>query len=304
MVKLLDPTSVDAEVEALDEVLSPDEEAVAARRFVFDPTTQVGDLSDGGMVGGARVWAGNDKKAKTGRPAARLAWSWNGTETVLPLAWNPEGKRHDGGRHYLLKRHCLCCRNTGFSGRQCPDCAKKNCAQCHGSTDTVTSHLLENGKNVKGWIIPAFYLSKENVPFPARFYGAIPCFLPFCPRTGDRGFLSEEEMRIHAASRHKMEYRAFLEAQAMRRQDETADLRKRIDDLTMELLRLRSNVAVSDNPPPQLLAVSSSSPSAPVATHSIEATAAAPVDSPVPDRMAKARAARKQSGGRRRIAKG
>lgn len=279
MVKLLDPASIDAEVEALDDVLTPDEEVAAARKFAFDPNKQVGDLSDGGQVGGARLWAGNDKKAKIGRPAARLAWSWNGTETVLPLAWNPEGNRHDGGRHYLLKRHCLCCRNTGFSGRQCPACAKNNCAQCRGGTDTLTTHVLENGKSVKGWIIPAFYLTKDSVPFPARFYGEIDCFLPLCPRHGGKGFLTEEEMRIHARSRHRMEYQAFLETQNMRRQDEVADLRRRLDELASAALRGTTTTATVAAPQ-------------------------APAMTPVQERMAKARAAKKQSGGRRRTTKG
>ena len=196
------------------------EEREARESFAIPGTAP--DLSDGGRVGQARITpmqAG--KKLAKGRPAARRAWMWNGTETLLPLAWNPEGTMHDGARKYLLKRHCLCCHTGGFRGLQCPNCVKSNCDKCNASTDPKK-------------IIPNFYLRKEDVPFPQRFYGSINCFLPTCPRRDSKGFLTEQDMRIHAASRHRMEYRAYMESLTAARADEVQSLREKVDALLME----------------------------------------------------------------------
>jgi len=237
VVKLLKPEEIDVEQEAVDQVMTAAEEAAELAQFA--PTSTPGDLSDGGVVNGVRIHPMSGvggEKMKQGRPAARRAWSWNGTESLLTLAWNPEGNRHDGARHYLLKRHCLCCKITGFIGRQCPSCVKSRCVRCNGSADHATPHTLGNGKVVKGWLIPAFYLRPEDVPFPERFYGDVPCFLTMCPRREDRGFKTEEDMRMHAQSRHRMEYAAHLQTQQSRRRDE-------VDMLREELLQLRTQLA-------------------------------------------------------------
>ena len=240
------------------------EEEAASKKFAFTPNP--GDLSDGGIVNGAKLRPNADKRITQGRPAARRAWTWNGTETVLPLAWNPDGNRHDGARHYLLKRHCLCCHAGGFFGRQCRACVQNNCQKCRASTDTVTEQVLENGKTVRGWIIPNFYLRKDDVPFQARFYGGVDCFLQFCPRRGTRGFLTEQDMRIHARSRHRMEYQAHIESQTANRSDQVETLQKRVDDL---MGRLATQTAA---PTPQLQA--------------------APQQTSAQERMTKARAAK------------
>ncbi len=223
MVKLLEANQVDIANEEVDAVMTADEEAIARQRFAR--TENPGDLSDGGMVSGARIrpMQANGRLAERGkpaqgRPAARMAWMWNGTESVLPLAWNPDGTVHDGARRYLLKRHCLCCNESGFRGMQCPVCAKKQCTRCGGSTEPKK-------------IIPCFYLHKKDVPFPSRFYGNISCFLPSCIRTGDRGFLTEEEMRMHARSRHRMEYQAYVETKTAARADQVEILQRRVDEL-------------------------------------------------------------------------
>lgn len=223
MVKLLEANEVDTENEAVDAVLTEAEEGIARRKFAR--TEQPGDLSDGGMVNGAmlRPMQADGRlaergKATQGRPAARRAWMWDGTETVLPLAYQPDGKSHDGARRYLLKRHCLCCNYGGFRGVQCPNCVKNQCNRCGAST-------------VRAKIIPCFYLRQEDVPYPAKFYGSIPCFLSFCIRQGDRGFKTQEEMRMHARSRHRMEYQAYMETLAATRVDEITALRAQVDAL-------------------------------------------------------------------------
>lgn len=230
MVKLLDASEVDPITEQAELLMTEAEEAEAHQRFA--PAAAPGDLSDGGMVGGVRVrpMQGGRTLSK-GRAAARLAWMWNGTESVLPLGWNPEGTRHNAALPYLAKRHCLCCNASGFVGGRCPYCAKTNCTQCMAGTDRAKVHTLENGKTIRGWLIPCFYLRKDDVPFPARFYGPIPCFLALCPRRGERGFLTEQDMRVHAASRHRMEYRAHVETINASRTDELEALRRRVDSL-------------------------------------------------------------------------
>ena len=226
MPRVLQDNEVDLEEEGLDSVLTADEEAAerASLRAVPD---QVGDLTDGGQVGRARVFPmENGQAASKGRAAARRAWTWNGSETLLPLAWNPEGTVHDGARPYLRKKHCLCCHQGGFKGRQCPNCVRNRCVGCGGSTDPKK-------------IIANFYLSKEKVPFPQRFYGDIPCFLPMCPRQGSMGFKADEDMRMHARTAHRMEYESYQEAQQFRRADETESLRRRLDEMGSLLMRAR-----------------------------------------------------------------
>ena len=169
---------------------------------------------------------------------------WNGTETDLPLAWNPEGNGHDGARHYLLKRHCLCCHTGGFFGRQCKNCIKSNCSRCQASTDTASVQTFTNGKTVKGWIIPNFYLKQEDVPYQAKFYGSVDCVIEFCPRRGGMGFLTEQGMRIHAETRHRLEYKAHLESKAAGKADQVEILQQRVDDL----LALQARQAVQAAP--------------------------------------------------------
>lgn len=233
MVKVLEATEIDP-LEELNVAMTPEEEAEAMNKFA--PVDNPGDLSDGGMVGGVKLtpmsgWGGTP--LQQGRPAALRAWMWNGTESMLPLAYNPEGTQHDYAMHYRRKRHCLCCGTGGFfitrRSPGCPNCIKINCDQCRASTDTTKAHELASGKTIKGWIIPNFYLSKEQVPFPVRFYGSIPCFLEFCPRRGMRGFLTYQAMVMHADSLHRMEWRAELQAQASARTDEVETLRRRLD---------------------------------------------------------------------------
>ena len=214
MPRVVEATEVDTDEDRVDADLDE-----GAGFQPFSPLDTAPDLTDGGKLGGVKVFPTRDhKKQAKGRPAARRAWMWNGTESLLPLAWNPDGTMHDGARRYFQKKHCLCCRTGGFRGKQCPNCVKSNCDQCGASTDPKK-------------VIPCFYLSKERVPFPARFYGSINCFLEFCPRRDGKGFLTEQDMRVHARTRHKMEYQAHMESQTASRTDEVASLREQVNSL-------------------------------------------------------------------------
>ena len=237
MVKVLEPNQVDEVNEQVDAVLTLDEERIAARLGHYDQSQAAPDLSDGGMVGGVRVRPNRDKNITQGRPAARRAWMWNGTESLLPLAWNPDGTVHDGGRRYLTKRHCICCHSGGFRGVFCPNCRKNNCDKCRGS-------------NVAKNIIPNFYLRKEDVPFPTRFFGSINCFLDMCPRRDSKGFLTEQDMRVHARSRHRMEYQAYTETIAEKRRDDMDVLKQQVADLLAER-RSNGNTVAQERTPAQ-----------------------------------------------------
>ena len=214
--RLLDENDIDQIAESLDNEMTAVEEEDAFARVSF--SGQAGDLSDGGRVGGVTLHpmsGQGGKRIEVGRAAARRAWMWDGTESLLPLAWNPEGTRHDGARHYLLKRHCLCCGASGFTGL-CKACVNSTCQHCRGGS-------------IPEKIIPNFYLRKNQVPYPVRFFGDIPCFLPFCPRQGTQGFKTPEDMRIHARTRHRMEYQAHMDTMAANRSDEVDVLRARLD---------------------------------------------------------------------------
>lgn len=216
MPKVLDlETTEGIEVEA---------EALEEESWRLGPTDGVSDLSDGGVVNGVRVRPARDKNVTKGRPVAWRAWMANGTETLLPLAWDPEGLNHDSAARYFRKRLCLCCQYAGFKAPRCPACVKKDCSRCHGRADSKK-------------IIPCFYRRREDAPFAVLMYGSIPCFLGHCIRRGDRGFLTEVDMRLHARNRHKLEYQAYTESLAGSKTDEVADLRKRVDELVAIMLK-------------------------------------------------------------------
>lgn len=234
MPRILEASEIDTLNEEVDLQLDVAEQRVP-------PVTQVvGDLTDGGIINGVRVTPMRDGKVLAmGRAVVRRAWMWNGTESMLPLGWNPAGTRHDGARPYLLKRYCLCCHYAGFRGQQCSECVKKSCSTCRSSSDTQHVQMLSDGRVIKGWIIPAFYLSKEQVPFPSVFYGSINCFLGSCIRREDRGFRTEQDMRLHARSRHGREYQAYQETLTATKEGEMESLRQRIDELMLTQSRLQ-----------------------------------------------------------------
>ncbi len=237
MVKLLEASEVDSMNEEVDATLTDAEETSARGRVARGDSAE--DLADGGMVGGARITPMREgKKVGKGRANARLGWMWNGSETTLPLGWNPDGTMHNGARPYLLKRHCTCCNQSGFRGTQCPNCVKNQCTRCGSSTD-------------KKKIIPNFYLKKENVPYPTKFYGIINCFLSTCIRRDDRGFRTQEEMRMHARSRHGMEYQAFMETQAAEKADEVTILRQRLDAMMLAQAQPSEKVSEPQQTPAQ-----------------------------------------------------
>lgn len=216
MPRVLTDEELDPTTEALDQDLTADDERIL--REWQSPVGPVADLTDGGTVNGVNIYpTKNGRKEPRGRAAARRVWMWNGTESLIPLAWNPDGTIHDGGRRYLLKRHCLCCQASGFRG-PCLACVKKACGNCQGGSD-------------KKFNIPCFYLHKDEVPFPERFYGAVDCFLPLCIRRGKFGFKIEQDMRLHARFRHRMEYQVHIETLESQKASELEVVQRRLDAL-------------------------------------------------------------------------
>jgi hypothetical protein len=206
--RVMEESDVDLVNEEVDAVMDAQEQQQAFEAVAAAPesaTQSVADLSDGGRVGGATLRPTEQHQQVTkGRAVARRAWSWNGSESLLTLAWNPDGTANDGARHYLQKRFCTCCSTAGHlpvkGVRVCRTCRANSCTMCLNA-DQVNSAKL----------IPNFYLRKEDVPFPEVFYGNIDCFLPFCPRHETRGFKTEQDMRVHARTRHRLEYQAHLD---------------------------------------------------------------------------------------------
>ena len=94
-----------------------------------------------------------------------------------------------------------------------------------------------DGKVYRSWIIRNYFPRKDTVPFPERFYGSINCFMPLCVRQGAMGFKTDQDMRMHARSRHKLEYQSYLEAQQMGGSEELVLLRRRVDELTTAQLQ-------------------------------------------------------------------
>lgn len=218
MPLLLEATDIDTDAEAIDLELSAAEKEFATDLTMRPEGSSGVDLTDGGKVGGATLhpMSGGKRIAK-GRAAARRAWMWNGTESVIPLSWNPDGTVHDGGRKYLRKKHCLCCADSGFFAH-CRKCRDNGCTRCNGGGDAAK-------------IIPCFYLREEDIPFPQNNYGDIDCFLPLCSRREQWGFKSQEAMRMHAMSRHTREYEAHEAVQRAGESSEIAELRSLVNTL-------------------------------------------------------------------------
>ena len=147
-------------------------------------------------------------KREPGRPTVRNMWTWDGRPSTIPLAYEPSGKRHDGGRKYILKRHCATCNYTGFYGPVCPMCQKEGREQAPP--------------------VAAYYFKKEQVPMLQQFFGTVDCFVPVCIRRGKYGFMDEPQMRQHAMGKHRLEYRAFQDSQQARNDRELTDLRSQV----------------------------------------------------------------------------
>ena len=236
MPKLLTAAEIDPAVEQIDNDLIEAGENVALPQHKYDPNAPVGDLSDGGMVGGVRVTpvgasgqvSFDKKRREPGRPNGRQVWSWDGRESVIPLAWDTAGKTHDGGRKYLLKRWCPACNYSGFYGQVCPDCRKA-------------------GRRLVP-VLPAYYTKKERVPKPLRFFGKVDCFVPTCVRHGEYGFLDDAQMRQHAMSRHRNEYRAFMDATESRNKTDMASMQQQINTLIASALGARAQQEPAPRP--------------------------------------------------------
>ena len=223
---MAEETEVDPLSDDVEEVLTAEEEnAEAARLRPVGDGQRVGDLTDGGIVGGAKLTPMQDgRKVEKGRAASRYAWTLYGARTEVPLIWNTDGTISDNGRRFLTKRHCLCCNSGGFHGVMCPNCAKNSCPRCGGGLDRKR-HVY------------SFYARRVDVPFPTQFFGPVECFLEGCPRRSDRGFLTEEAMRFHASTRHTRQYAIYRDTQAAAKSADVDSLREQVNALTLALLR-------------------------------------------------------------------
>lgn len=181
----------------------------------------------------------NAKEGREGRAAARQAWAWDGTPSVLTLSWNPDGTQHDFGQKYLSKKHCMCCGFSGFR-RHCTKCRKNFCPECSQGTD-------------RSKVIPCFYTKKDDVPFQGKFYGAVNCFLLTCARRDSQGFQTEEDMRMHAMSRHTKQYEAH---EAVKRATQTSEL-----DTLREQINLLLAAQLRGGQPPEVVINADSTPS-------------------------------------------
>ena len=93
----------------------------------------------------------------------------------------------------------------------------------------------DNGKVIRGWIIPCNYLRKADVPFQAKFYGDVDCFLESCPRRGGLGFKTPEDMRMHARGVHGVEYQIWQEVTAASRNDEVQTLKEQLNAIMLQM---------------------------------------------------------------------
>lgn len=169
-----------------------------------------------------------------GRPAGWRAFMWDGSETTVVLKWDIHGKTHDGGRHYLGKKHCICCGFSGFR-EHCTKCRKDTCSRCRSGND-------------RKQIIPAIYLREADVPFPQLIYGQVDCFLPTCIRKGDRGFRDLEEMHMHATGRHTAQFQAYRQVQESQETSQVTRLQQQVAALTAAMLTGKTSV---DEPAPK-----------------------------------------------------
>lgn len=134
-----------------------------------------------------------DPRSVKGRASSVMLWTYDGRPSETPIAYQAGGTNPSISR-YLRKRHCNACSFNGF--------ITMNCSQC-GSPDTI--QLL--------------YTSYAAAPRKRDWYGQIPCLCSVsgemggdCPRDGverngvPTGFLSLQQMLMHASSKHRQEF--------------------------------------------------------------------------------------------------
>jgi len=176
--------------------------------------------SEAGMVTlvpsgyGDELRKGRKQRADLGnylaRPTSVSLFNWDGVPSEVPIAYQAGGSNPSISR-YLRKKHCNDCQANGFITTFCSAC---------GSQDVVR-----------------FYYSRyEDVPVKTNWYGEIRCLCSQlgemqgnCPRDGGTrdgqptGFLSEQQMLMHASSKHPREYGIWV---TMR---QTASLAPQVD---------------------------------------------------------------------------
>ena len=199
-----------------------------------DASRNYGDLSNGGRVGNVDLRVAGEsgrvsfKEREKGRPTVRNVWLWNGTPSTIPLSFTPDGKTHDSGMRYLMKRHCTVCNFNGFYGQTCPECRKA-------------------GREIAP-PVPCYYLSRAKVPENMQFFGTVDCFVQTCVRKGKHGFLDDAQMRQHAMSRHRQEYRAFQDSQQSRQTAEMDAMRAQLNALLLKQVQPAATVQAERAP--------------------------------------------------------
>lgn len=214
MLKAMPETDIDPIAEQVDQEMLESGQSIGVAQHTVD-------LSNGGQVGGVRVIPVGEsgrvsfdkKKQEQGRPMIRNVWRWNGTPDVIPLSYTPSGKSHDGGRAYLLKRHCPLCKFSGFFGLVCLACEKA-------------------GRRLVP-VVPLYYLHEKDVPDRQKVYGLVDCFVSTCIRSGDFGFLDEAQMLVHGMSRHRIEYKAYEASRQNRQESQVASLQEQVNALLL-----------------------------------------------------------------------
>ena len=214
MPKAMPETDIDPVAEQVDQEMLESGQSIGVAQHAVD-------LSNGGRVGSAEVIPVGEsghvifdkKKREQGRPMVRNVWRWNGIPDVIPLSYTPSGKTHDGGRAYLLKRHCPLCKFSGFFGPTCPACEKA-------------------GRRLVP-VVAAYYLKEKDVPDRQKFYGFVDCFVSTCIRSGEFGFLDEAQMLVHGMSRHRIEYKAYEASRQNRQESQVAALQQQVNALLL-----------------------------------------------------------------------
>jgi hypothetical protein len=127
------------------------------------------------------------------RPSSVTLFAWNGVPSEVPIAYEPGGANPSISR-YLRKKHCQACGLNGF----------------------ITPHCIRCNS---GEVIQFFYQNYDAVPSKRDWYGDVACICSSegemggeCPRDGvtrvdqKTGFLSPQQMLMHASSKHPREY--------------------------------------------------------------------------------------------------
>lgn len=157
------------------------------------------------------------------RPSSFEVWSFDGAPSEIPIAYEAGGGNPSISR-YLRKKHCNACGFNGFVTLYCTICNSED-------------------------VIKYYYVRYAEVPEPRNWYGAVPCLCSRdgqmegdCPRDGierngtHTGFLSPQQMLMHASSKHAREYGIWQQLRA------TGGLTATAKEPAFDVERLRAEI--------------------------------------------------------------